>query len=338
MSYADGTLYTELTEGTFLAVDIQSRRVLWTFEDPSLGKFVAPAILARSVFVMALTRDRGSQIVALDRVTGKSLWRYSFVEVAYSPSPVVCDGRVIIGDYKQGRAVALDAQSGVLSWDTSGSPYHFFHPPTVSGGSLLYVVKTRGGEHPVGLAKISCTTGKSLELVSLNLKGISRFPIFLLDDRHAILSAHQSHSGMTLTRVDLDSKRVLWTSNLPTDMAYPPVLEGNRLFFGSGDVWGVTLDTGHVFLSLHPKVKGSSFVVSRDSLIYQVGPLAVRAVDAESATTRWEARLKEPISSNLVLCGETICVRSGKRTLVMLQPQTGATVGSIELKPLSAPN
>lgn len=108
----DGTLYVT-DETTLLAVDIDSRDVLWTTQ---LGETVpgsAPAVVDGICYVTGV--DDTGVVIALEADSGAEVWRRAVGGPPVTPS--VWNGRC----YVQGEdgIVSLDAYTGELEWETT---------------------------------------------------------------------------------------------------------------------------------------------------------------------------------------------------------------------------
>jgi len=142
----------------------------WVFQARSLEKFEATPLVVDGIMY---TVQAPNDIVALDAVTGRIYWIYS-----YSPAPQarLCCGRVnrglaILGDTLfmgtiDAHIVAVDAKNGHLLWNTKvASPeagYAITHAPLVVKDKVI--VGTAGGEYGIRgfLAAFDIHTGKQV--------------------------------------------------------------------------------------------------------------------------------------------------------------------------------
>ena len=102
--------------GTFdnqvLALDLQSRKVLWRYEHPDRKfPFYSSAAVIDGTVVLG-GRDR--MVHALDAKTGKARWTY-MTRARIDSSPAIAGGRVYVGS-NDGRFYALDLASGKVVW------------------------------------------------------------------------------------------------------------------------------------------------------------------------------------------------------------------------------
>ena len=161
-----GQRYSQLTQIT--PDNAKGLELQWVFQARSIEKFEATALVVDGVMY---TVQAPNDIVALDAVTGRTFWQYS-----YRPAPESrpCCGRVnrglaILGDTLfmgtiDGHLVAVDAKTGSLIWDTAVAKpeagYSLTHAPLVVKDKVI--VGTAGGEYGIRgfLAAYDATTGK----------------------------------------------------------------------------------------------------------------------------------------------------------------------------------
>jgi alcohol dehydrogenase (cytochrome c) len=142
----------------------------WIFQARSLEKFEATPLVVDGVMY---TVQAPNDIVALDAVTGRIFWIYSYSPV---PQARLCCGRVnrglaILGDTLfmgtiDAHIVAVDARTGHLLWNTKvASPeagYAITHAPLVVKDKVI--VGTAGGEYGIRgfLAAYDVHSGKEV--------------------------------------------------------------------------------------------------------------------------------------------------------------------------------
>jgi len=161
-----GQRYSQLTQIT--PDNVKTLELQWVFQARSSEKYEATALVVDGIMY---TVQAPNDIVALDAVTGRTFWQYS-----YRPSPESrpCCGRVnrgvaILGDTLfmgtiDGHLVAVDAKTGSLIWDTAVAKpeagYSLTHAPLVVKDKVI--VGTAGGEYGIRgfLAAYDARTGK----------------------------------------------------------------------------------------------------------------------------------------------------------------------------------
>jgi alcohol dehydrogenase (cytochrome c) len=142
----------------------------WVFQARSLEKFEATPLVVDGVLY---TVQAPNDVIALDAVTGREFWNYS-----YSPSPQArpCCGRVnrgmaIVGNTLfmgtiDAHLIALDATTGRPLWNTevakAASGYAITHAPLVIKDKVI--VGTAGGEFGIRgfIAAYNIRTGKEM--------------------------------------------------------------------------------------------------------------------------------------------------------------------------------
>ena len=161
-----GQRYSQLAQIT--PDNVKALELQWVFQARSTEKYEATALVVDGVMY---TVQAPNDIVALDAVTGRTFWQYS-----YRPGPESrpCCGRVnrgvaILGDTLfmgtiDGHLVAVDAKTGSLIWDTAVAKpeagYSLTHAPLVVKDKVI--VGTAGGEYGIRgfLAAYDARTGK----------------------------------------------------------------------------------------------------------------------------------------------------------------------------------
>src|SRR4051794_31520291 len=148
--------------------NVKNLQSQWIYQARSLEKFEATPLVVDGVMY---TVQAPNDVIALDAVTGRIYWTYS-----YSPSleARLCCGRVnrglaILGDTLfmgtiDAHLVAIDAKNGKLLWNTKvGRPeagYSLTHAPLVVKDKVI--VGTAGGEYGIRgfIAGYDVATGK----------------------------------------------------------------------------------------------------------------------------------------------------------------------------------
>ncbi len=160
--------YSQLTQVT--PQNVKNLEQQWVFQARSLEKFEATPLVVDGIMY---TVQAPNDVVALDPVTGRVFWTYS-----YSPSPQSrpCCGRVnrgvaIVGDTLfmgtiDAHLVAIDAKNGRPLWNTTvakdESGYAITHAPLVVKDKVI--VGVAGGEFGIRgfIAAYDVRTGKEV--------------------------------------------------------------------------------------------------------------------------------------------------------------------------------
>jgi outer membrane protein assembly factor BamB len=332
MTYDSGVIYVDGGTGRYMAVDLASRTVIWTLNQPSIRTFVAPAFSNGLIFILG-TKDDSSELFALDRTSGGQHWRRPFLRAAYNPSPTTCLDKLLLNDAVNGVEYFLDASTGDDAWDTKGRPYHFFHPPAISDSRAWFVSKKPGADRTYGILAVGCVKGEIVQAIEAPAFSISRRPI-LLHRNHALLAVDRvERTPASITMVDLATGGKNWSVVTPFDIGLSPVIEDDILIGGTGGVWGIDLSSGTLLFQYKARSgSASTFCVVKNAIVYQDGPQTLRAVEKTTNKFLWDSRLPSSVSSNLVACGDFVCVKIGGDKLAVVDSQTGKTTVPVSLK------
>ena len=160
--------YSALTQIT--PENVKNLELQWVYQARSLEKFEATSLVVDGVLY---TVQAPNDVIALDAVTGRQFWTYS-----YTPAPESrpCCGRInrglaILGDTLfmgtiDAHLVAIDAKNGKPLWNTTvakaESGYALTHAPLVVKDKVI--VGTAGGEYGIRgfIAAYNIHTGKEM--------------------------------------------------------------------------------------------------------------------------------------------------------------------------------
>ncbi len=92
LAYGDGILYAVAFQGRLIALDVVTGRIIWAREFSSHRGIVLDE---RQLFIS----DDDGQVMALDRGTGATLWRQDKLMRRDISSPVIHDGKIVVGDF-----------------------------------------------------------------------------------------------------------------------------------------------------------------------------------------------------------------------------------------------
>jgi alcohol dehydrogenase (cytochrome c) len=148
--------------------NVKNLQLQWIFQAKSLEKYEATALVVDGVLY---TVQAPNDVIALDAVTGRTFWTYSF---APSKEARPCCGRInrglaILGDTLfmgtiDAHLIAIDAKNGKPLWNTTvgaaGSGYALTHAPLIVKDKVI--VGTAGGEYGIRgfIAAYDVHTGK----------------------------------------------------------------------------------------------------------------------------------------------------------------------------------
>jgi outer membrane protein assembly factor BamB len=216
---------------------------------PLASSYSGPIVSGERVFVTETVDRKTETVRALDRDTGRELWKVEWPGSMTVPffaasngswirsTPVLADGRLFVCGM-QDVLVALDAESGAELWrrdfiekfSTVGQSFGFVCSPLVHEGFLF--VQTSGG-----LVKLNCETG-DLAWRSLNEEGGMMGGAFSSPMLAEIAGKLQLvvQTRAKLCGVDLETGEELWSEKIPSfrDMnILTPTVLGDRIFTSS---------------------------------------------------------------------------------------------------------
>ena len=171
LSYS-GSLFNQrfspLTQIT--AANVKNLELQWIWQAKSLEKYEATSIVVDGILY---TVQAPNDVVALDAVTGRPYWTFTYENL---PDARNCCGRVnrgvaVLGDTVymgtlDAHLLALDAKTGKLVWKTqvakTGERYAITHAPTIVKDKVI--VGTAGGDFGARgiVAAFDAKTGKEV--------------------------------------------------------------------------------------------------------------------------------------------------------------------------------
>ena len=105
-------------------------------------------ILAGDALIVVMDHEAGSSIQALDKTTGRTLWKRARVEDTAWATPVVAEvngrAKIIVAATKRIRS--YDLQTGDPIWECSGQTENVIPSPIAAGGLVYCTSGARGGE------------------------------------------------------------------------------------------------------------------------------------------------------------------------------------------------
>jgi polyvinyl alcohol dehydrogenase (cytochrome) len=117
-------------EKTLAPDNVAGLKILWRFPTPSIVTGT-PAVVGDTVF----DGDTGGTFYSLDASTGRLRWTTSVAGAAFTASPIVLRGRVVIGDVNNGFIIGLDKDNGQLLWKIQ--PNSFGRPAIWGSGTQV---------------------------------------------------------------------------------------------------------------------------------------------------------------------------------------------------------
>jgi outer membrane protein assembly factor BamB len=132
-----GLLYAASYQGRLVAVSLQDGHVLWNRD---MSTYAGMAVDSSQVFVT----DADSEVWAIDRRTGRSLWKQADLRRRSLTGPTVIDDYVAVGDFEGYLHLLLRSDGSIVGRERVDSEGIQAAPVVVSGDRLL--VLGAGGE------------------------------------------------------------------------------------------------------------------------------------------------------------------------------------------------
>jgi outer membrane protein assembly factor BamB len=174
----------------------------------SFGEGASPALRGKTV-VVNWDHEGGSFIVALDKTTGKELWKKDRAEGSTWTTPVIVDGngktQVVVSATNRSRS--YDLANGELLWELKGQTDNVI-PTPVAGNGLIYLTSGFRGAalQAVRLDKTAGDVTGSEAVVWQHGSATPYVPspllygerIYFLSGNNGILSCHDARTGKAL--------------------------------------------------------------------------------------------------------------------------------------------
>lgn len=287
----DGIVYASSGPGV-LAVDAATGSKKWFSTPPEGQNIVAPAVDENGVYIPV----GKNQVLALDRLTGLELWRFSGPG-SFESSPALLGGRLYLGSANARTFYCLDASTGRLLWK-SEQDLEPFNVPVVSQGVVVF--STRDLDSPdaflIGLAAES-----GAELWRAPQPESTSSPA-ILDDKVIVGSGDQ-----TVRAYEVASGRLVWSApimNLIGAESSPAVAFGDvfladragnfyRLDGSTGKQKWSFSDTEGTFNQSYPIVAGKTMYIGG-------GAGWLHALNVDSGQEVWKAQVGGSIHSGAV--------------------------------------
>jgi len=132
---SNGMVYFGDSLDMIYAVDLETGQEIWEFDTHTDMMLVASPTVVDGVLYMG-TRGFDPVLFALDAGNGQEKWRLSFGVSWVDSSAVVVDGVIYIGSSDWLKLSAIDAATGQLKWQFTGSGY-MWSTPAVDDGMIF---------------------------------------------------------------------------------------------------------------------------------------------------------------------------------------------------------
>lgn len=298
---SNGTIYVGSQSGDFLALDLETGDLKWSFD--AEGPISAPGAAYEDQIYFG---DTYGFVYALDAETGEEKWRFETegkIEGGINVLPEI-QGKVgvFVGSHDY-FLYCLDAANGEVIWKHETGNYVVATPSVIHTGEersvsfggcdgLLYLISADGTGEPREIE-----IGSYIANTSAVRDGI----------------AYVAHNGGEVIAIDIASGEEVWRIATGVEYTASPAVDETHLYVAGPDKRLVAIDrvTGEETWSfLSRRGLDSSPVVSGD-LIWQGGMDGrLYAVNREDGTELWQFELGAQIKASpavsrgmLVLCG-----------------------------------
>jgi outer membrane protein assembly factor BamB len=197
-------------------------------------------VLSGDAVLLLVTHEGGSYLLAVDRKTGKNLWKRDHPFSITWASPIVAeqDGRPVILVSSSGRVDALDARAGEPLWNVLGLKGNTVPSPSVGDGLAVIGASERGSTLAGRLGGKGDVTGSHVAWRAEEVTCSFGSP--LVRDGCVYLS---SRAGLAYC-LDLKTGKAHWDTRLSTSCWASPLASGDRIYFFSTDGGALVVRAG----------------------------------------------------------------------------------------------
>lgn len=315
---AGGVLYAGNNKGLLSAIDPQTGRTIWTYR--AANPIMSAPIVYRNAVIVGEGDENSPQgsspshpirvgkppsaLIALDRSTGKVLWK---VVLAGSgmPTPAIING-VLVHHNGAGHVMGIDPQTGRVLYDRN------LH----SIASMVAAVPMANG--------LFVTTG------------VDRNAVWMLNSKDGSVVWESPFSPIASGLGDCppvtDGKRIYCNYVMPPSSAVPVQTERTAVFrayavdAATGKrLWDVPLESG-----ILPKRNEAAIPLLANGTLYMGSSLSwtVHAIDPATGAVKWRVITHGPVKGGIVDAGGTLYFGDLRGYLWAVNASTGAVLGT----------
>jgi outer membrane protein assembly factor BamB len=256
------------------SVDLKSGQHAW-------GDGPAP-VLAGACAILQTSDGRG-QVVALDRATGREVWRQGGIQQAWStPAVVTVGGRTELVTSGKGAVVAYDAATGRELWRCAGVPDYVCPSPVARDGIVYFM----GGRQPTAVAVRAGASGevpesafvwKIAKCALVSSAALHDGRLYWAADRSGAVTCVNAADGAMVFEGKIEGAAGFYAS---------PVVAAGRLYFVARNGTTCVLEAGRTLnvlarnplegdgsrFNASPAVAGGRLLIRSDRFLYGIGP------------------------------------------------------------------
>nr|MCU0705945.1 PQQ-binding-like beta-propeller repeat protein [Fimbriiglobus sp.] len=306
-----GTTVAGIVEGTDAAMSVNDSPIKLTdaavwFESPDVEEVLSGVALTPTHAYFGGLKDstfRKGAIVCVDRATGKQKWAYTDNDLrAVFCTPVVANGRVYCGEGLHTdphcRLLCLDAATGQKLWQFE-TESHTEGTPVVADGRVYFAAGDDG---------VYCVTtdGARVWHYPGRPQGLHvDTPVVVVGGRVYAGSGYNTFAAFCL---EATTGAEVWKKELPLRSFGPPVVNGDRIFYGVG--------TGALMVDLSTELEPGRPPETRAAG-------AVVCLNTADGETIWKEDLDRSAHTQLTADGRAVFASSRDGWLYALDKTTG---------------
>ncbi len=234
-------------------------------------------VLIPGGLALLLAHDGGSYLLAVDRATGKDLWKRDHPFSTSWTTPLLTDigGKPLLVASTSGKVEAFDARSGAPVWSVGGLKGNTVPSPSVEDGVAVIGSSERGHNLAVRLDGEGDVTGTHVAWRSESATTSFGSPLVY---RGRIYMVNRAGVAACL---DLKSGQTLWEMRLPASAWASPLAAGDRVYLFSTDGSALVVREGAALEKLAENrfpVEGRVYGVAAvdGALLFRAGSRLVR--------------------------------------------------------------
>jgi len=223
-------VYALFESGDLIALDHDGKELWQRHLTTDYGEFKnnhglgsSPVLSADTVLTL-VAHDGTSYLLAVDKKTGKNVWRTEHTFGSCWTSPTVSSKGTVVTS-TAGTVAAFDLKDGKLVWELSGLKGNTVASPTLDGEIAVIGSSERDGNVAIKLAGKGQV--KADQVAWKTEEATSSFASPLIHAGHV----YYTNRAGTAYCTDLKSGKTVWTSRLPASCWASPLGAGDRVYF-----------------------------------------------------------------------------------------------------------